>query len=210
MKCLSPGTLQAYLDSELPEIEMRDISAHVEACVVCRGRLADLEATAQRVHAWLDALPSRDLVVPVETVTRILPIAGPTRWRWIAVAAGLVLAVSAAFFPANNHRKAAVPTKVALARTSVRSAAVRDPEPQPDAPHRVVRVRKRLPSPVRHAQPAGNDFIALGDPDPMQIGVVVRVKVPIADTWLPGQTQEVAADLVIGEDGRARAIRFVR
>src|SRR5208337_5042866 len=99
MKCLNAGTLQAYLDSELPEIEMRDISAHVEACVVCRGRLADLEATAQRVHAWLDALPSRDLVVPVETVTRILPIAGPTRWRWIAVAAGLVLAVSAAFFP---------------------------------------------------------------------------------------------------------------
>ena len=36
------------------------------------------------------------------------------------------------------------------------------------------------------------------------------MKVPIADTWLPGQTQEVAADLVIGEDGRARAIRFVR
>ena len=60
MKCLNPGTLQAYLDSELPEIEMRDIAAHVEACVVCRGRLADLEATAQRVHAWLDALPSRD------------------------------------------------------------------------------------------------------------------------------------------------------
>jgi hypothetical protein len=37
----------------------------------------------------------------------------------------------------------------------------------------------------------------------MQMGMVVRVILPISDA------REVAADLVIGEDGRARAIRFV-
>lgn len=210
MKCLSAGTLQAYLDHELPEIEMRDAGAHVESCAGCRGRLAAIEETAKRVHAWLDVLTPEELAAPVRTVPRIPAVARPRQWRWIAVAAALVLAASAAAFITKHDRKFAVPTKVAAAPTVVRSAVVRDPEPQRVVPHRAVQVRKRVPSRHRDAQPAGNGFIALGDPDPMQIGVVVRMKVPIADTWLPGQTQEVAADLVIGEDGRARAIRFVR
>jgi hypothetical protein len=42
------------------------------------------------------------------------------------------------------------------------------------------------------------------------MGIVVRTLVPVSDASTTGGVQEIAADLVIGEDGRARAIRFVR
>jgi hypothetical protein len=53
-------------------------------------------------------------------------------------------------------------------------------------------------------QPALDDFVPFDDADPMQIGMVVRVMLPVSDAT------EIAADLVIGEDGRARAFRFVQ
>jgi len=204
MKCLNEGTLQAYLDRELPEVEMRGICAHVEGCVNCRGRLTALEATAQRVHAWLDWLPPAECAVPARFAAPIRP--RRVRWQWAAVAAAVMIAASAAVL----HRpKTAVPAKIAAKPAVAQSPIVQEPEPRPAVPHRAVRVRKRMPPSHRDLQPAGNEFIALGDADPMQIGVVVRVNVPIADTWLPGATRNVAADLLIGEDGRARAIRFV-
>jgi hypothetical protein len=43
----------------------------------------------------------------------------------------------------------------------------------------------------------------------MQVGMVVRVLLPMSDLALSGVDHEVPADLVIGEDGRPRAIRFV-
>lgn len=211
MKCLHDGTLQAYLDRELPENEMRGAGAHVETCAVCRGRLAALEATAQRVHASLDVLTAGELAAPVEAMGPKAAAASPAPWRWIAVAAALVLAASAGLYLAANHRVQPIARKIA-ASPAVRAVPVRETLSRPVL-RPSIRVRKRFPT--RHpgaplAPAPSNGFIALGDSDPMQIGVVVRVKVPVADTWFPGATQEVAADLVIGEDGRARAIRFVR
>ena len=54
-----------------------------------------------------------------------------------------------------------------------------------------------------------DDFVAFDDADPIQIGMVVRVMFPVTGASFAG-AQEIAADLVIGEDGRARAIRFVQ
>ena len=55
-------------------------------------------------------------------------------------------------------------------------------------------------------------FMPLDDDDPVQIGVVVRMKVsPAALGFSTGTSgvEQVTADVVIGEDGRARAIRFL-
>ncbi len=55
-------------------------------------------------------------------------------------------------------------------------------------------------------------FVPLDDGDPLEIGVVVRMKVsPAALGFSTGTSgvEQVTADVVIGEDGRARAIRFL-
>jgi hypothetical protein len=46
------------------------------------------------------------------------------------------------------------------------------------------------------------EFMALAGADPIQVGMVVRVMVPVSG-------RSLAADVVVGEDGRARAIRFI-
>jgi hypothetical protein len=198
MKCPDDGTLQAYLDSELAEAPMRGAAAHLEACASCRDRLGVLEATAGCVHAWLDVLAQGGDRLPA-------PKTAAARWRWAAVAMAGAAAASLALFLASmpsQKREPLAPTPappLANARGSV---------DYPAAPYRAATVAKR-----RHRtkpRPALSEFMAFDDADPMQMGMVVRVMLPVSDSSLTGGAQEIAADLVIGEDGRARAIRFVR
>jgi anti-sigma factor RsiW len=197
MKCLDEGTLQAYLDSELAERRMSRATGHLEACATCRDRLGRIEAAAGRVNAWLDALAPEDLPAVYEGVPRIAARTGSLRWRWAAVGLAGALAASVALFFANapvprkEARVQRVEGPLANARGSVSVV-----------PHRVATVRKRMRRPM--PQPALDDFVPFDDADPMQIGMVVRVMLPVSDAT------EIAADLVIGEDGRARAFRFVR
>ena len=55
------------------------------------------------------------------------------------------------------------------------------------------------------APPPADDFLVLDDTPPLQMGLVVRMDLP-AET---GSQRVVQADVVIGEDGRLRAIRFI-
>jgi hypothetical protein len=196
MKCLDEGTLQAYLDSELPEARMRRAAGHLEACAPCRDRLGRIEAAVGRVNAWLDALAPAGLPALDEAVPRIAARTGGLRWRWAAVALAGALAASVALFFANapvarkETRMLKVEAPLANARGSVTSV------------HRIATVRKRTPRPK--PRPALDDFVPFDDADPIQIGMVVRVMLPVSDA------SEIAADLVIGEDGRARAFRFVQ
>jgi hypothetical protein len=71
---------------------------------------------------------------------------------------------------------------------------------------------RKLPAP-------GEEFVPLlygGDPGLMETGQVLRVELPtrvLESFGIPVQeelrTQRVRADLLVGEDGIARAIRFV-
>jgi anti-sigma factor RsiW len=208
MKCLDEGTLQAYLDSELPEARMRRAAGHLEACAPCRDRLGRIEAAVGRLNAWLDALAQAGLPALDEAVPRIAAkTGGLLRWRWAAVALGGALAASVALFFANSR------PHPEPARAAKREAGMHKPQ----APSVVYRagprghpVRKRFPVHRQAPQPALDDFVPFDDADPMQMGMVVRVMLPVSDASLTGGAQEVAADLVIGEDGRARAIRLVR
>jgi anti-sigma factor RsiW len=207
MKCLDEGTLQAYLDSELPEARMRRAAGHLEACAPCRDRRGRLEATAGRVNAWLEALAPEDLPALDEAVPRTAAKTSGLRWRWAAVALAGALAASVALFFANSR------PHPEPARAAKREAGMHKPQ----APSVVYRagprghpVRKRFPVHMQAPQPALDDFVPFDDADPMQMGMVVRVMLPVSDASLTGGAQEVAADLLIGEDGRARAIRLVR
>ena len=67
-------------------------------------------------------------------------------------------------------------------------------------------------SPVhQRAIPAAPDlapFIRL-DSEPVSAGIVVRVKLPRSVLFDEGTAGEVEADVLLGDDGRAHAVRFI-
>lgn len=199
MNCLDDGTIQAHLDNELTEPQMRSVADHVEVCARCRERLAHLKATMGLVNAWFGALASEGVQAPV--APRIMARAPATHWRWAAVALAGALAALAVLFFAGTR-----PTPPKQAQHSS--------QPPAEPPH--VAVVAPLPVParrlVRHPKPrrAVDEFVPLDGADPIQIGMVVRVMLPVSDASVGGGVREIAADVAIGEDGRARAIRFVR
>jgi hypothetical protein len=208
MKCLDEGTLQAYLDSELPEARIRRAADHLEGCAHCRERLARLEAAMACVNVCLNALAPEGLDAQPLAHGAIVKVASKTRggrWRWAAVGLAAALAAPVALLFTNAHaaKKKARSPEPPAPLVSLQGPA----SPQP---HRTVAVRKRLPA-ARKTKPQSTleGFVALDDADPIQMGIVVRVMVPVSDASMSGGVKEIAADLMIGDDGRARAIRFV-
>jgi len=156
------------------------------------------------VTGCLDALAPEDLPILGETSPRIAARVAGVRWRWAAVALAGALAASLVLF-FTNVRPRPEPAHPARKESDVLpvQAAARQP-----IPASVKRRAARVPRPK--PRPELDDFVAFDDADPMQMGMVVRVMVPVSDASLTGGMQEIAADLMIGEDGRARAIRFVQ
>jgi len=211
MKCLDEGTLRAYLDRELPEAPTEGTASHLDACAACRGRLERLRATAESVHAWLDALAPDELPEPGQSVAHIAARTAGVRWRWAAVALVGALAASIALFFAATRPAATVAAKKAAHAPPPQEQVAEARAPLTVAPHRTPAVRKRIRAPGAKPRPALDDFVPFADAGPMQIGMVVRVMLPVSDvTSMAGPPREIAADLIIGEDGRPRAIRFVR
>jgi hypothetical protein len=56
MTCLDEGTLQARLDGELDDAQLRAVEAHLASCAACRARAEQLSAQAERVRRALAAL----------------------------------------------------------------------------------------------------------------------------------------------------------
>ena len=182
MKCLDEGTLQAYLDHELSEVETGDAGGHVTSCADCRARLGALEASTARVRALLDLCP---LDMPLR---RRDPLPAVLKWSW-SVAALVVL-----FFVGAG--------RIETPRPPVAVAKAVSPAP-------AQRVARAAPRHAPRPQPAANEFIPLDDADPIQMGMVIRVMLPVTGVAANDDVTEIPADVVIGEDGRARAIRFV-
>jgi hypothetical protein len=210
MGCLSEGALEAYLDGELPEAKRYSVAGHLQRCARCRSRLEGVGATAARVNALLDALAGED---PVAATSAVLPLrerpGSDASWvRWAVAAVG-VLAMGAVLDVLTMARRpqVAAPALVTKKQATVQSApGIVSRTVAPAVKPRFRRVRRSKPLPRL------DDFLALDDGDPIQVGVVVRVMLPAsAFAAMPqtGATQVIMADLAIGEDGRARAIRFV-
>lgn len=136
------------------------------------------------------------------------------RWIWVgisAIAAGVVLAVLLSSNRATRPLAVAAPPEFPAARQEVapqvRAAAT------PAAPRKAAR---KVVQP--EAREVVTDFFPLMDPaPPFERGQMLRVQLPAAamrTVGLPVREDHLAdpvqADVLVGEEGMPRAIRFVR
>ncbi len=183
--CWLEGELRAYLDRELPPGDMERVSAHLKECAACGRLCTDLASRAARVSIWLGTLPEGE---PVRQLAA-LPRGRRLEWRWIA---GAVAAAVTLVFLALPRRS----EQVLTAAPPHPPAASARPAPPPPPAVRPAIIRKVVPAkPKPHLQ----YFVKLDD-EPIETGIVVRVGL---------EDGQIPADVILGPDGRARAIRLV-
>ena len=182
IQCRSEGELRAYIDRELPGLEMEAVAEHVAGCGACRDALAEMSQRAERVLALMDELQYGG---PATLH------AGRRAWRWVGAAGGLAACLALAFML--TPREAGQLTAPAVSKTAPQinaSVLFSEKTAERAAP------RRRQ---TRPRQPDVEYFLALDD-EPIETGVIQRVALGPA---------EVPADVVFSPDGRARAIRLV-
>src|SRR5215469_8489620 len=109
-QCWSEGELRAYLDYELPPRDMERVAAHLDACVACGAMFAELSGRAQRLEAWMRALPEPDSVTCLPRAPRRTFV---TRWAGIAAGIAAAAVLGVALWP-NGNPKVAVPAPSAV------------------------------------------------------------------------------------------------
>ena len=206
---------------------------HAESCGYCRGRLA----SARLLSLELQALARKDenLQTPAHVEASLLAAfrqktARPARaWKnlsWAAAAA--VVALATWLLAAQPWRKPSFPPVAKIQAPSSLSPSASQPATVTvkNRPRAQKRLAEHIPSrqPSRSASNVtaqmANEFIALPPGDnayPLGEGMIVRVELPRSAPVLVGLPMggddfsgTVTADVVLGQDGVARAIRFVQ
>lgn len=126
--CPPPAMLGAAASGALPDDLAAHVTAHLEACAICRQLQADLLAIDPELDALEAARIRRRIGRPART----------SLWRGAAIAASLTIAVSGALLGSRAFDAGPVPSTPAIARTStpppsVRILAVTKLEPRLDA-----------------------------------------------------------------------------
>jgi hypothetical protein len=192
-QCWQEGELRAYLDGELPAGDMERLAAHLQECAACGELCAELERRAAWTASALGALPRQE---PVPSKLRLRQRTPAVR-RWAGPAAALAasLALVWVLVPRGTEKRVVVAPPPQAASPAVPAA-----EPpvtvKPAIIRRLVPRKKAAPS---NPKPQLEYYVALDD-DPVEAGIVVRVA-------LDGG--RVPADVIVGTDGRAHAIRLV-
>ena len=237
--CLKEQTAQAYVDGELASDRRDEVVRHLASCEECRGRISALVARRARVDALLSELrdDSRaqsagaalaQFQARVAAERAGIGAAGARGLRMTtalevaAAAAVLVLVAVAITLMATRTRPV---TSHDQARGTVRPTT---PAAQPAGPSlaeggglraAVVPARpsiSRRPRASRRVVATSPYYLLTQDVAPSEVGVVVRVRMRLSALTprLMAESRanagpEVEADVLVGEDGRARAIRFV-
>src|SRR5450432_2712374 len=182
-RCWPEGALRAHLDRELAPEEMDRVAAHLGECGECARLSVELAARAERVGAWLEALPEALAAPPLEWVTPAPRRAnGSPNWsrtpmagrRWIGLAAALAagLALAALLVPRHQPRQKdedAGPAHVVVSTPPANLAEAAAELPVVVAlPARTAAFARRVRRPgllrlPPQARPAGNEFLALDD-----------------------------------------------
>jgi hypothetical protein len=192
MTCLQDGDLQQYLSEPIASATRKYVDVHLGSCVTCRSALDRLTATNAHVDGLLSSLITDDITVSADIgLARVRrQIAPPSRWfvsrQWWAISAAACAVVIVLGLWAQTRR---LNSRVALPiAATVALAGAEDP------------------------LPGGNDFLTIGAGGPMQMGIVIRVTLPPSALAVFGVTTSAAAqaDLLVGDDGFAHAIRLVR
>jgi anti-sigma factor RsiW len=196
-ECWSEGELRAYIDRELPVNEMERVAAHLPNCAECSRGYAELSARAARVSGLIGMLPApepeawiRPLPVPVRAIRR--PAAA------LGIAAALLLGIGLGIWRQDGRSIQRDPGVRPLSAGSV-APAVPDPPPAAVEPAVIRHVLPHRRPPARRQLASTDYFLALDD-EPIETGVVVRVALG---------ANEVKADVIVGSDGRAHAIRLI-
>ena len=185
-ECWSEGQLRAYLDRELPPEERERIAAHLGECVECARVAAELDGRAAWVAEMMDTL----------AVAERAPRRARTHWRWVAAAAALAAGIAIGAL----IRQRPVEPRVAVAPEPVKAQPAVPLVSEPAAAPQAASVKRpALRRPARRPVPPDNGFVALDD-EPFDTGVVLRMALGPA---------EIPADVLVGPDGRAHAIRLV-
>lgn len=228
--CCSEENLQAYLDRELSPDVCDEVAAHLAVCTVCAALADEAEQTMMMIgSAWANELPD---VIPTARLrarvhAALAEQAAPRfawlwNWKLAAVAAAILLAISLFFLqqpkpslPQEAHTVAPVPVstpdKQITSPPIDRVVAQQQPRKRPlrRTPARKAEDREVVTPffPLRE----GEDIAAL------ESVRLVRVELPgsaLCEVGLPIDQENapasVKADVLLGDDGLARAIRFVR
>ena len=211
--------------------DQRVLREHVEACAECRRRLANermlsagLAAMAAEPGAPSAAVRSA-LLTEFRREKKVVTIRRPVM-KWVGIAA-VAAAVLMAVVLATGRRKEPVvtPPSVQVAKTPVPVPVVAPPVQAPvQAKARpVLRPRRRPAAPpvqVDDAPEVATDFFEIPYVEPLrpeQRADVFRMQVPRASMAAFGLPvtggrldSRVTADVLMGEDGVVRAVRFIR
>ena len=233
--CMTDALLAGALDGELPPRQAWLVKLHVESCESCQARFEELRRVSSQVAALhhIAVVPSaggRFTALLDEEESR--QQRNPAWWGWfarpmwqrLAWCAALVVVILAGMRVRTPHPPAAV---LPVVRRSPLAVAPPDSKQLISAatPAKVVRrVRRSGKKPVPDGAIAAREevatpFFALPFSDaalPLDQATVIRVDLPRSALELAGlpveedrRNERVRADLVLGADGLARAIRFV-
>lgn len=193
MQCWQAGELRAYLDGELPARDIERLAAHLQECAACNELCQELRRKAEWVASALGALPVQEPVSRMPLLPRRSPAA--RRWAGAAIALAASLALALVLLPKGAEERVVV---APLPQTASPAAPATLPPVvvKPAIIRRILPRKKETPS---KPKPQLEYFLALDD-DPIEAGMVVRVAL---------DNGRVPADVIVGTDGRAHAIRLV-
>lgn len=220
MICLKESELLRHLIDPQSNSEQESVVQHLHVCERCRVEFERLAATNLSVDTWLLSLETPSDEGGVNTVgalTRLRnriqsqgqPASILTRpWLWVG-AATVTCVILIMLFVRTNHRD----NTIKNAEHTTPSVTVSPPQVSLSHPKvAAIRPRNVRAQTTSHSALAQtSDFVELGMGAPAQMGVIVRVTLPasvFASLGVVG-TGDFQADLLVGEDGIAHAIRFV-
>jgi hypothetical protein len=199
----------------------RTLREHIESCPQCRRRMANEASSA--------AVPPPEVRAALMAEFRRQHRAAPIRrqvFKWVAVG-GVAAAVVMALVWANSGPGPWRPdATAALLKAPVSVAEVPTVVPQPAEKKATGQAkahptrRPRAPKPVEESPEVATDFIEIPYAEPLrpeERADVFRIQVPRASMAVFGLPvsggrldSRITADVLMGEDGVVRAVRFVR
>jgi hypothetical protein len=211
MDCLDTGTIQAFLDGELPPAMASSVSAHIAACDACAGQLAAAEEETAFVFSTLER--EMDVLVPTQRLwskindsivveKRNAPF-WKKAWAYITVSlanpsmvgAAAVLVAFAVFAGVLINRTGNAPTETAAVvatqqtRTSTTAVATQEPQaPNADDIDRVaepsLRETQNAAPPVSYASYGRSNRSAYNDMRQPSANAVKTVYIPGEESYV--------------------------
>jgi hypothetical protein len=235
--CRREEFIQAYLDGELTPEAAEAMRRHLADCADCAAVRREMEQTLGLLDAAIRAetpetFPSARLLAAIESRLNQREVVKPSSaglfWRFGFVATASLIILGLAGWFLGRTRPSTIPTvnDPSTARATAREAPSEEKKPagiilDPPAPKRLAVHRRPAKKPPKDSEEEivtkffplreGEDIRSL---DRLQL---VRIEVSSSALGEVGfpinqeiSNEPIMADVVLGQDGLARAIRFVR